>query len=44
MSRITCSCCLGLVFYFSYFDDIGLYVRILMTCSRTLTLSMLVLL
>jgi len=30
-SRITCSYCLGLVFYFSYFDDIGLYVRILMT-------------
>jgi len=32
--RISCSWCLGLVFYFSYFDDIGLYVCILMTLVR----------
>jgi hypothetical protein len=42
ISRITCSCCFGLVFYFSYFYDIGSYVCILMTCSRTLALTMLV--
>jgi len=43
-SRITCSCCLRPVFYFSYIYDIGSYVCHLMTCSRTLALTMLVLL